>query len=512
LESERQRKEKALKIAWLKVATTIMKISKYMSANILFPRIFRGYIALFFLVAYAAAGGEAETQFKPALGGVFTGEISALGTVWAHLYEDKFKYDGFGRNSGAVMYIEYGEHQFDYLKSTHLDGCATFTNEVYGDDPKVLLTGCFQGDVFTGKATIGTNGEAAPFSLHRTYSELIFHPPDQSPRFHGDPPRFSFTARVPVLGNTPFAVAVDKNLRQSEIEQYQNDLKENAETWRERWSHWINKDRSCYFSRDVNWRLIYESENQISLSRWDYCYSGGAHGNLYITSRNFYLLNGQARPLYLEGFFKAPDWRNVLVNRLVADLNRQGASCPSPETVEDEVETDNCAFDASGIEFRFQPYEVGCYAEGVYRSRIAWADLRPLLYEWDGHGLPHNTNAPFQIDKPKGAITLGSMLIIHEVGDTDCTIQEVPAGESWRLAWCNHVEVEDLPKSCQIHLLGGPGVLSANKVLNIGEKGNVYVQIGARWASLWLAAGTKFKITGSAPDVIISRHHISQRF
>ena len=125
----------------------------------------------------------------------------------------------------------------------------------------MLLTGRFQGDVFSGKTIIGTNAQPVSFSLHRNYSELFFHPPDQSPRFHGDPPRFSFTARVPVLKNSPLAAAVDKQLRQEEIRQYHKDLEENAETWRERWNHGINEDRSCIFSRDVNWRLIYESEN-----------------------------------------------------------------------------------------------------------------------------------------------------------------------------------------------------------------------------------------------------------
>ena len=111
-----------------------------------------------------------------------------------------------------------------------------------------------------------------------------------------------------------------------------------------------------------------------------FSFRGGIHGVQTVTALVFDTGTGALlteADLFAHGFEKPLS--GLLYNRIVENLNKDDASLP------DLVEQDwvgpngNFSVGADGVEWFFQPYEIGAYALGVVTATLSWEELKPYL-------------------------------------------------------------------------------------------------------------------------------------
>lgn len=119
----------------------------------------------------------------------------------------------------------------------------------------------------------------------------------------------------------------------------------------------------------------------VSLTFNIYLYSGGAHGNLVISSRNYDLKSG--RRLYLSDLFSRPEKALEIMADLSPEKLRQNmgddadsemihdGTTPEPRNFE------NLTLTPGGLFIEFQPYQVGPWSVGPQRVELSLAELAP---------------------------------------------------------------------------------------------------------------------------------------
>lgn len=136
--------------------------------------------------------------------------------------------------------------------------------------------------------------------------------------------------------------------------------------------------------------IFYVSSQLLSIYQEDYSYTGGAHHNIIIESRNFIFLDGKPAELQLASLFgKNKSWAKPLCAAVTRELILQQASDFAFDKSKKITVGDLTAFtlDGRGIAFHFSPYEVGSFAEGSYHVFVPWSELRPFL----------DTNGPLRL-------------------------------------------------------------------------------------------------------------------
>jgi hypothetical protein len=128
--------------------------------------------------------------------------------------------------------------------------------------------------------------------------------------------------------------------------------------------------------------VLFFSPALISLQTYDYSYTGGAHGLYGFGGRCFVLRNGRAHELSLSDLFRRDSgFVHRLSDLCIADLRRQEAS-NAPDGKGERLRLDDLAnfqVTRAGLTFVFNPYTMGCYAEGVYRVDVPWKRISDLL-------------------------------------------------------------------------------------------------------------------------------------
>ncbi len=136
--------------------------------------------------------------------------------------------------------------------------------------------------------------------------------------------------------------------------------------------------------------VVHLSTQSASVLEFHWEYTGGAHGNTVITGRCFVDTDGKITQLELADLFDpSSDWARRLIAYCLKDLHSQGASHVSDVVVEDPESTtytvDNLTsftLSPAGITFFFSPYQVGCYAEGIYTVRVPYDAIRDCLPDY----------------------------------------------------------------------------------------------------------------------------------
>jgi hypothetical protein len=141
-----------------------------------------------------------------------------------------------------------------------------------------------------------------------------------------------------------------------------------------------------------NWEGWLETEvawlgtNLVSLAQLRYEFTGGAHGNSSTSGRNFVFADGKAREFALKDLFSGTNWVAALSQSCISELGLQKASLvlddtPPQARVKGFTVAEMGAFtvDDYGISIHFDPYAVGCYAEGMFHVVIPWSKLEPYL-------------------------------------------------------------------------------------------------------------------------------------
>jgi hypothetical protein len=159
--------------------------------------------------------------------------------------------------------------------------------------------------------------------------------------------------------------ALEKKKFAGEAEEYFGS-QESAGEWQENYSYSIE-----YYSPEL-----------ISLSGEVFSYTGGAHGNTFYMSSNYWIKDGKALLLGLSDLFTPrSNHIKVLSDYCIRDLRKQQAGWVLNGELKELKADDLRAFVISprGITFAFAPYAAGPYVEGSYFVTVGYAELKGII-------------------------------------------------------------------------------------------------------------------------------------
>ena len=136
------------------------------------------------------------------------------------------------------------------------------------------------------------------------------------------------------------------------------------------------------WQENFSYSIEYYSPELISLSGEVFSYTGGAHGNTFYVSSNYWIKDGKALLLSLSDLFTPKsNYVKVLSDYCIRDLRKQQAGWVLNGELKELKADDLSAFVISprGITFAFAPYAVGPYVEGSYFVTVGHAGLKGAI-------------------------------------------------------------------------------------------------------------------------------------
>jgi len=196
------------------------------------------------------------------------------------------------------------------------------------------------------------------FTLQRAvaYDYVVVQRPAPAEALEGDPERkFTFAAWFPVLGER------------------------DADAWVREQAGRCSGDLECMNQIRVRWK----SPSLLSLdaSVWEYNYMS-PHGNVASTTRQYSVDKGRLMPAGLDAFVDTgPACVSKVTAAIVAQLHAQQLPWADKWAEHAPITQKWLKFmpTASGIEFSFDPYEVGPYAQGSPSVFVTRAQLGSCL-------------------------------------------------------------------------------------------------------------------------------------
>ncbi len=143
-------------------------------------------------------------------------------------------------------------------------------------------------------------------------------------------------------------------------------------------------DLGAGWDLDSSLTLRYASTDFVSMEETIYLFTGGAHGNIGLTSHNFMIEEAGLRILELRDMFAARvDFLTPLNQLILADLGRQNAAWVVDGAVTQLTEQDLQVFTVTplGLNFLFEPYLMGPYAQGSFEVLVPFQSLPELINE-----------------------------------------------------------------------------------------------------------------------------------
>ena len=120
----------------------------------------------------------------------------------------------------------------------------------------------------------------------------------------------------------------------------------------------------------------------ISVYGLGYEFTGGAHPSYYFSEHNFGFVAGQPKELTLEDILRpgtsAREGLGKLVIRKLRAKHASNFDDPSVKTIDPKL-LEQFVVTKGGLLFLFAPYDVGSYAEGAYKVRVSFKELKPYL-------------------------------------------------------------------------------------------------------------------------------------
>jgi len=129
---------------------------------------------------------------------------------------------------------------------------------------------------------------------------------------------------------------------------------------------------------EADYEVTYYHPDRLISMRFESCAeTGGHHGNCWITVFNFGRVGGKVRVLVFEDFFKeGSPYEQFIRDAVVRKLGEEGA--PWPENVK-QKHLRRFIVTSDGLEFLFNAYEVGSYAEGSHYAKLTFDELGPAF-------------------------------------------------------------------------------------------------------------------------------------
>ncbi len=170
-----------------------------------------------------------------------------------------------------------------------------------------------------------------------------------------------------------------------DLEEPSSSLEESAIRYREDLID-LYMDANASFEVPMSWEERIEGSFTESYKNWKtylvsyYTYRGGPHGlqtlsyTVYDTKTGFEVLESD---LFVPGYYVKVS--SLLKDAIFASLEEEDAELAQLLHKEAIMPNDNFSIGPEGIEWTFNPYEVGPYALGIVSATIPWEELKPLL-------------------------------------------------------------------------------------------------------------------------------------
>jgi hypothetical protein len=181
------------------------------------------------------------------------------------------------------------------------------------------------------------------------------------------------------IGTSPEISALNKNIR-LDMEAQKAELRKAAREMLDTPYFKENPERvkEWYYQYDTG--IEYASPTLVSLLVFVDDFLGGAHGMHFYTSQNYSITNGKVKTLSLDDLF-TPGYMPALSKVIIDDLKKQDAFWVSTGEITklDRKDLDTFTITPTGIEFYFDPYAVGPYAQGAFFVTLPYKVMKSYI-------------------------------------------------------------------------------------------------------------------------------------
>jgi hypothetical protein len=291
------------------------------------------------------------------------------------------------------------------------EGGKIFIEEESGYDYEAspIITGIFKGRFITeneirGKWLTRDSSLIFNFYLNENYpaGSSKFDIKHLS-RYYGKSDYYPYAAGIelscPVMVNFPDTIVEDKinsyvmNVYLSDFsgeEDYYPNLEARIDSFIEDYRQEIEADSEFFkdyrpvYENIESTEIAFNSDNILSLEIMEYLFTGGAHGNSYISLSSFNLQTGEQ--IKLDDIFYG-NYRQKL-NEVGEKIFREDYMADSTQSLFDQgffgfengfALNNNFDLFKGGIKFQFNPYEAGAYALGAPEVFIHWSDIKDII-------------------------------------------------------------------------------------------------------------------------------------
>ncbi len=183
---------------------------------------------------------------------------------------------------------------------------------------------------------------------------------------------------VLTLGTFTGAESLNKELERAvtaEIKTFHEDLRETV------WEGIRSPSRSWHWTSDTHFEVMAVATNLFSARAANYNFTGGAHGNQFYTSFNYFSNAKQKAASFSLSTLLNEEGLRRCSDICLDQLRKQGASSVVSGLIGEFKQEDFEVFTLNplGLVFTFPPYTVGSYVEGTYRVLIPAGQLTNFL-------------------------------------------------------------------------------------------------------------------------------------
>ena len=243
---------------------------------------------------------------------------------------------------------------------------------------KGLLTGTFRGKISTKSSDFAKTieGKWSNPGGDRTLSFKLTKVADfVSTTVSGGPKIESSLLYPEFISNDPGLKMINAELSSNLKNEQNKFLRESKEFF-------STDDSAGGWQENRSYSVAYYSDELISLAGEVYSYTGGAHGNTYYLSSNYWVKDGKASLIKLSELFKpGTNYLKVLSAYCINDLlvKKAGWIVNGEITSFNEEDLGVFALSPEGIKFAFAPYAVGPYAEGSYFVVVPFREIKRII-------------------------------------------------------------------------------------------------------------------------------------
>jgi len=177
-----------------------------------------------------------------------------------------------------------------------------------------------------------------------------------------------------VLNNPKQSSYISKINNQLNNKNYFNILYKNYREYKAEYKEKFNEDYRNAWSYEKTYEIVYIDKKTMSLLEFDYSTTGGAHGTYSFLPLVFDLETGDVVNDYVVNFIRDINNKDLLL------LMREKLGDKSRYFEYDKIRLNNSFyFDATGVYFIYNIYEIASYASGTTTLLFTYDELMPFV-------------------------------------------------------------------------------------------------------------------------------------